>query len=192
MPKKVRKAPLAPDRGGMLLAVDPGDVHVGVSWFDYLGEDTWACVFVTEMTPDEFEDYLGPALRSGLFRYFVLESFALYGDKALEQTGSQFLTSQLIGVCKYVVKEVNREAHLNPDLEREVELVLQQPSIKKAVFAICARQGYKFTADRLKVPGQHVKDAEVHGVKYVRDTLGHKLTKTPELWDEPRPETPLA
>lgn len=172
----------------LILAVDPGDEHVGVAWFDKQ-EKGWACVYVEEMTPDQFEDYIGPALRSGFFRYFVLESFALYGDKALQQTGSQFLTSQLIGVCKYVVKEVNRESYLNPDLDQEVQLVMQQPSIKKAVFAILKRKKYKFAADRLGVPAQHVRDAEVHGIKFIKEQDWPMLLAG-ELWDEPHPNHP--
>lgn len=164
----------------LLLAVDPGDEHVGVAWFDKQG-DAWGCVYVEEMTPEEFRAYLGPALGSGLFEYFVLETFALYGDKALQQTGSHFLTSQLIGLAKYVHWMVNEYSDF------EVELVLQPPSVKKPVFAILARKKYQFTSDRLKVPGQHVRDAEVHGVKFLRDTKGFLVTKRSELWTEPLP-----
>lgn len=159
----------------LLLAVDPGDEHVGVAWFDKQG-DAWGCVYVEEMTPEQFRRYIGPALRSGFFRWFVLESFALYGEKALQQTGSEMETSQLIGVCKYVVEEVNRESQV-------VELVMQQPSIKKAVFAILARKKYQFTADRLNVPAQHVRDAEVHGVKFIK-SQDWKMLKESELWTE--------
>lgn len=166
----------------LLLAVDPGDEHVGVAWFDKQG-DAWGCVYVEEMTPEQFRGYIGPALRSGFFRWFVLESFALYGDKALQQTGSEMETAQLIGVCKYVVEEVNRESHLNPSMDREVELVMQQPSIKKAVFAILARKKYQFTADRMKVPAQHVRDAEVHGIRFIK-SQDWKMLKEARIWTE--------
>lgn len=171
-------------RRGLLLAVDPGDEHVGVAWFDQQ-EKGWGCVYVEEMTPDEFRQYIGPALSSGMFRYVVCESFALYREKALQQIGSEFPTSQMIGMLKYVVWNVNLFSHMNPDLDQEVELVMQKPSIKKAVFAILARKGYRFTADRLKVPAQHVRDAEVHGIKYLKDTLGQTMLKESELWSEP-------
>lgn len=165
--------------GRLILAVDPGDEHVGVAWFDQV-DGAWACVYVEEQTPDEFRAYLGPALNSGIFEYFVLESFNLYGDKALEQTGSPMLTSQLIGLAKY--------AHwLAVQAGVVCTLVLQAPSIKKAVFAILKRKGYTFTADRLKVPAQHVRDAEVHGVKFIRDTMGWRMRKDAELWTEPTP-----
>lgn len=170
--------------GRMLLAVDPGDEHVGVAWFDRQ-EKGWGCVLVQEMTPEEFWAYLGPALRSGLFRYLVVESWALYRDMAVKLIGSEMETSQLIGAIKYMHWLANAEAHLNPNWEHDVELVLQAPKIKKAVFAILARKGYKFTADRLKVPAQHVRDAEVHGVRCIKQHLEEPMLLECELWDAP-------
>ncbi|ASZ74345.1 hypothetical protein SEA_KINGBOB_31 [Arthrobacter phage KingBob] len=169
--------------GQMILAVDPGDEHVGVAWLDRQ-EKGWAVVFVTEMTPDEFLDYILPALQSGLFRYFVLESFSLYADKLKEQIGSEMLTSQMIGAAKFAVKIANEASHFNPDMQYEVQLHMQQPAAKAPAFAILERKKYVFTAKRLKVPGQHVLDAEVHGIKFVMDTLGEKMIRNPELWDE--------
>ncbi|AZF98655.1 hypothetical protein SEA_RIOVINA_31 [Arthrobacter phage Riovina] len=169
--------------GRMILAVDPGDEHVGVAWLDRQ-EKGWAVVFVTEMTPEEFLDYILPALQSGLFRYFVLESFSLYADKLKEQIGSEMLTSQMIGAAKFAVKITNDASHLNPAMQYEVQLVMQQPAVKEPAFRILDRKKYVFTAKRLKVPGQHVLDAEVHGIKFVMDTLGEKMIRNPELWDE--------
>lgn len=161
----------------LILAVDPGDVHVGVAWFDQQ-DGAWACVYTEEQTPEEFQAYLGPALDSGIFRYFVLESFNLYGDKALEQTGSSMQTSQMIGMAKYACWLAQQKGVV-------VDRVDQAPSVKRPVFAILARKGYVFTADRLKVPGQHVKDAEVHGIKFIRDTMGWKMRKDAELFTDP-------
>jgi hypothetical protein len=161
---------------GMLLAVDPGDEHVGVAWFDKQ-EKGWGCVLVLEMTPGEFRGYLGPALASGIFRYFVVESWALYREKALQLIGSEMLTSQMIGMAKYV--------HWVASHGYEIDLVMQKPSVKKATFAILARKGYQFAADRLKIPAQHVRDAEVHGVYFIKQTLEEKVVLSSELWDEP-------
>ncbi|AOZ65133.1 hypothetical protein KDI99_gp33 [Arthrobacter phage Greenhouse] len=168
--------------GRMILAVDPGDEHVGVAWLDREPKG-WAVVFVTEMTPDEFLDYILPALQSGLFRYFVLESFSLYADKLKEQIGSEMLTSQMIGAAKFAVKIANESSHYNPNMQYEVQLIMQQPAVKAPAFAILARKKYTFTAKRLGVTGQHVRDAEVHGIKFVMDTLGEKMIRNPELWD---------
>ncbi|ALY08816.1 hypothetical protein DRROBERT_30 [Arthrobacter phage DrRobert] len=179
------KLPMLRDEayGRMILAVDPGDEHVGVAWLDR-EEKGWAVVFVTEMTPEEFLSYIYPALVSGLFRYFVLESFSLYADKLKEQVGSEMLTSQMIGAAKMAVRLANESAHINPQMLFEVQLFMQQPAAKAPAFAILERKKYKFTAKRLKVPGQHVMDAEVHGIKFVMDHLGEKMIRNPELWDE--------
>ena len=177
MKKPKQVLPPSVPGANLILAVDPGDVHVGVAWFDEV-DGAWGCVYTEEMTPDEFRSYLGPAVNSGFFRYVVLESFGLYGDKALQQTGSQMLTSQMIGMVKYAVWLAQQRGVV-------VTRVDQPPSVKKAVFAILEHKKYDFTADRLKVPGQHVKDAEVHGIKFVRDSMGWKMRKNVELWTEP-------
>lgn len=168
----------------MLLAVDPGDEHVGVAWFDKQ-EGGWGCVLVLEMTPDEFAEYLEPALHSGIFRYFVYESWSLRRDMAVKMIGSEFETCQMIGMIKYVTHKVNSSSHLNPDITQEVELVVQSPKVKKATFAITARKGYQSTADRLKVPAQHVRDAEIHGIHFIKNNLKEPMLKSCELWDEP-------
>lgn len=167
----------------LILAIDPGDVHVGVALFDR-NEDGWFCCRVWEERPDEFERWFTNAVCTYAIRTVVLESFSLYGDKAMEQTGSSFLTCQLIGSIKYIIKRHN----FLFGGEHYVERVDQQPAIKKPAFAILKKAKYEFTADLLKVPGQHVRDAEVHGVKYIRDTLGEKMhRKAPEFY----PEQPL-
>jgi len=170
--------------GGMILAVDPGDEHVGVAWFDKQ-EKGWACVLVLEMTPDDFDQYLEQALHSGIFRYFVYESWSLRRDMAVKMIGSEFETCQMIGMIKYVVKKVNASAHINPNMDREIELIVQSPKVKKATFAITAKKGYQSTADRLKVPAQHVRDAEIHGIHFIKHKLGDPMVIAGELWTEP-------
>ena len=160
----------------MLLAVDPGDEHVGVAWFDKTDKG-WACVLVLEMTPGEFQSYLGPALESGIFRYFVYESWSLRRDMAVKMIGSEFETCQMIGMIKYV--------HWWASGSAEIELVVQSPKVKKATFAITAKKGYQSTADRLKVPAQHVRDAEIHGIHFIKHKLGDPMVIAGELWTEP-------
>lgn len=164
--------------GKMLLAVDPGDEHVGVAWFDKQ-EGGWGCVLVQEMTPAEFRQYLGPALNSGVFGTLVVESWSLRRDMAVKLIGSEMETSQMIGMIKYAAWVAVSAFHV------PLKLHFQSPKDKAPTFAITARKGYVSTADRLKVPAQHVRDAEIHGIHYVKRTLDEPMLKSCELWDEP-------
>lgn len=157
-----------------IIAVDPGDVHVGVAIFGR-EQEQWQCTEVFEMQPEEFEEWLTDVFQQARadIRALVVESFGLFPDKAAQQAGSQMPTAQLIGAIKYIRRRLNYERQGGI----YVELVMQQPDIKKPAFAICRKSGYEFTADRLEVPGQHVRDAEVHGVKYIRDKLKEPVKK---------------
>ena len=95
-----------------LIAVDPGDTHVGVAFFETddpdpwtgVGGDKWECVDAQEWSPMDFADALGETLLAGEIETLVIERFRLYGDKANEQVGSEFETAQLIGILKYLVR----------------------------------------------------------------------------------------
>lgn len=182
-----------------LIAVDPGDRHVGVAFFEAETADPWAaenaleweCVDAQEWKPQEFEDGLASALLAGDVQALVFERFRLYGDKAQEQTGSEFETSQLIGVMKFLVRIHNAHATRHAQAERDLNGLLpceqrgqscadprvapkpvvihgQMADIKVPTRAILRKRGVKSTAARLKAGG-HAADAELHGWKYLLD-----------------------
>jgi hypothetical protein len=188
-----------------LVAIDPGDVYVGVAFFDQLknynewtdpdadlGVDDWRCVGATEYTPDQFADDFAESIVASDFDYVVFERFRLYGDKANQQTGSEFQTSQLIGVIKWIVRKQNehhdahREAEQKgllisceqpggvcnkPTVVRPVTLVAQMADIKKPTKGILNTRGIKSVARpiaREKYGNRdHVVDAELHGWYYI-------------------------
>lgn len=79
--------------------IDPGDKNVGLSkWvgavcFESVHTDPDSCVdlLVTEVT------------RNGL-GLLVYEAFNLRGNLALQQTGSEFLTPQMIGAMRHICR----------------------------------------------------------------------------------------
>lgn len=185
-----------------LIAVDPGDRHVGVAFFTteepdpWTGEGSrgWYCADVQEFEPDEFADALAETLLAGELDTLVVETFRLYGDRAIEQTGSQFETSQLIGVLKYLVRINNMHVEKHRLVEQEwrsrdgapgilpceqrggtcqdgtpyrhVTLALQPADIKKPTVAILRKKGIKSVAKAAKAGG-HCVDAETHGWRYL-------------------------
>lgn len=99
----------------MTLAVDPGDEHCGVALFvrDDEREVPWRAVKTVEMAPRDFEDLLAWLVIRGRLATVVYERFRLYADKSKEQTGSEFETSQLIGVIRWMVRKQNEHAELH-------------------------------------------------------------------------------
>ncbi len=183
-----------------LIAIDPGDRWTGVAFFeeDLDEQYGWRCIDAQEFDPIEFEDALAETILAGDVDIVVYERFRLYEDKAVLQTGSEFITSQSIGVFKFLVRNHNRHvrAHRKANAERgwiltceqsggvcsdplkevtlkHVVLWGQMADIKKPTRAILKRKGVKSVAGpiaRKEYSGRdHVKDAELHGWKYIMD-----------------------
>lgn len=189
------------DDAADLVAIDPGDEHVGVAFFKET-DDGWYCMDAVELGYWEFID----GFESLIFDRdpvdtpptVVVESFRLYGDKAKLQTGSEFETSQMIGIIKYIIRVNNRHAHnhsvvnqsggmLTCELQEgmchdpsnqpvRVDLVFQVADIKKPTAGILRKKGIRSVGKAARSEnsgwGVHCVDAELHGWKHILDTLG--------------------
>lgn len=187
-----------------LVAVDPGDRWTGVAFFEETpdAEHGWECVDAIEFDPDEFEDSLAESIVAGDVDFLIYERFRLYGDKAKQQKGSEFRTTQSIGVFKWLVRNHNRHAAAHGTIDRKggglltceqpggvchdpkrrptvkhVVIFGQMADIKKPTRAILNRKKIKSVAGpiaKAEYEGRdHVKDAELHGWKYILDEM-HK------------------
>lgn len=186
-----------------LVAVDPGDRWTGVAFFtndpdpftrEPLG---WRCQGAVEMGREEFEDSLSETLEDSDLDFLVYERFRLYGDKAGAQTGSEFDTSQIIGVIKWLVRTHNAHAaeheaadktghvilpceapggaHHEPRVWRPTTLAGQMADIKKPTRGILNHRGIKSVARPIAVKQyegrDHIMDAELHGWHYILNRL---------------------
>lgn len=192
------------------IAIDPGDRWTGVAFFDhdvdeFTGEiGPWYCADVIEYDPWEFLDAFAETVldpTSGL-EWVVYERFRLYGDKAQEQKGSEFVTPQGIGVIKAVVRWHNQHVELHDQVEKSetpklltcevnhgyhsinppqhIKIFGQMADIKKPTAGICRTKKIKSVAGpiaRENYGGRdHVKDAELHGIRYILKELGEPFT----------------
>lgn len=158
--ERAERADWLPGDSGDLIAIDPGDVHVGWAEFRH-DQGKWSCVNAHEdYTPAQAADRLAVLIGRGDVRYVVLERFQLYADKAMAQVGSEMATAEMIGVVKALVRWNNEDASVrSPWANGEVELLVQGAAIKKATRAqMKARQ-----IPRLTNVGTHAGDAEEHG-----------------------------
>lgn len=146
-----------------LVAIDPGDVHVG--WAEFCEEHNGevVCFNAEEITPDECADRVARRLFRGEIRYLVVERFTLYADKALAQVGSEMQTSELIGVLKYLVRVNNegaaKEGEDDPWSKTRCTMYIQGADIKKPIRAQMEARGI----ERTTPVGSHHGDAEEHG-----------------------------
>lgn len=158
-----------------LRAYDPGDKYTGVAYFRDESSThfatEWECYNARTMDPDEALDELGSDLIRGRVLYVVYERFRLYPDKAQEQSNSEFLASQSIGVIRWLLRNCNltRVAQGKPP----ILLKAYGAEDKRPTREILRAKGIKSTAKRLGSGkrigpgGVDALDAELHGWRYV-------------------------
>lgn len=151
-----------PPRTSYVLAIDPGDVHCGMAWFN--AEDR--CVWVEEMAPDECVDYVRNWLvKDG--RHLVFEEFRLYPWLAEQQAFSEMGTAQVIGAIKTVFRWYAGPAS---------SLTQQPASVKKPTEGIMRARGITRLAVESSA-GVHCADAELHGYYYLNNPTNKGASK---------------
>jgi hypothetical protein len=181
-----------------LIAIDPGDAHVGVAFFAKDEDGNWFCEDAQQLDPEEFEDgFAELILMDPTPPSVVYERFRLYGDKAAAQKGSEFRTSQMIGVIKFVCRQRNNHVARHEAAEaagrlmsceqrggscedpqnrpQAVVVVGQMADIKKPTTGILRSKKIKSVGKKAKAEnvgwGVHCIDAELHGWYYILHTL---------------------
>lgn len=154
-----------------MVAVDPGEVHVGVAVF---GKNLkgWESLWVCEMTPIEFEDWYSAHCIHGEIDITVVEEWRLFPETSGTQHGSDMPTSQLIGAIKYIFRNTLHIPSRDFGRESTPELIFQSTKIKKPVRAMLKARKVVSVAKVMKVTGDHVLDAELHGYHHIIKTLG--------------------
>lgn len=177
-----------------LIAVDPGDVHVGIAFFLRNEEGKWRCESTVEMDPDEFEISLAETFvdQDPDWQYLVYEKFRLYEDKKDVQVGSEFRTCKCIGVIEFLGRTHNRhvaehrhatELGLLTSCEQRggtcaadapiardpqyVELIKQPAEFHKRADKILPALGIKSVARKEKDKLGHRRVAEKHGWYFI-------------------------
>lgn len=138
-----------------IIAIDPGDPHVGMASFKRTKSGQWVCHGADESTP-----YQGVAHLVKCLPYLsavVVEEWQLYPDMVKTLTGSKCETARTIGMLQWVVHEYNPPG--NPDL---VPLVFQPAQIQNPTKGLLRSVGIKSTAKR-RGAGPHALSAELHG-----------------------------
>jgi hypothetical protein len=151
-----------------MIAIDPGEEHVGLAEFQHLPADAWRkeaewmCTWAGEMLP-------GPALEwvTGhlpLLTAVVYEGWQIYPDKAATLIGSECETAQFIGALKWIVFGFNGHSKRFPDLGPQgvVEFIQQPADIQVPTRGLLKQAKRKSMAKRLRA-GEHAMSAELHG-----------------------------
>jgi hypothetical protein len=137
-------------------SVDPGDVNVGLSMW------TGAVCFDSFHTnPNDCVDLLVTEIHRNGLELLVYEAFNLRGNLAMQQQGSEFLTSQMIGAMRHICRRAG------------VATQSYRPSDHKGIF-----RNYHFKPPRRPAQewrsyghGGHSKDSECLGEYHVRKLL---------------------
>lgn len=188
-------------RQPLIVAVDPGDEHVGTAVFTPDGRRTEGhrVVCVQEYTPDDWLDVMAYMLIAGKMKTLVYERFLLDGALAREQTGSEFVTVQLIGVMRWMVRKQNEHAHEHyrakypmqmscvragqcsvSAVPQPVDLVAQLRTIKTPTRKILNRRNIKSLSAQVGA-SDHCKDAEMHGWHWLLNETKGSVEERPSL-----------
>lgn len=149
------------------LAIDPGDVHVGLAEFERKQDGIWYCVWAGEKTPDEFLPWYVEGIRKSRWLRVVVESWKLFPQAAPIYVGSDMPTSRLIGAIKALAAFCSPEGAW---FDEAPKVVFQDPQIKVPTRGLLRKRKLRSTAKVLGVPLDHASDAELHGFKYLIDT----------------------
>lgn len=156
-----------------MVAVDPGEVHVGVAVFGH-NIKGWESLWVCEMGPIEFEDWYSAHSIHGEIDTTVVEEWRLFPSTSGTQHGSDMPTSQLIGAIKYIHRNTQHIPTRDFGRETAPQLVMQSTKIKKPIRALLRSRGIVSVAKVMGVTGDHVLDAELHGYHHIVKTLGEE------------------
>lgn len=87
-----------------LLAIDPGDPHVGLAFWQLVG-GRWRCEKAREVTPERYADALYAMFNKDQLHRIACEKFQLGGgQEALRQAGSTFGTVECIGWARHLCR----------------------------------------------------------------------------------------
>lgn len=146
------------------LAIDPGDKHQGVAYFEIdisVGEGRSVKRWWTR---DLSRASLIKLVEDASVDALVVEEFRLYPEMAREQGYSDFATPKMIGVLEYLADV------------RNIPIYLQGASLKRKSRRIGERSGFPGKVRMLGAgrsryrgwdfdgPSQHERDATAHGV----------------------------
>lgn len=128
-----------------VLAIDPGDIHVG--WAEFLRLASGQTHFGGgEVHADDAPEFVEQKLlRAPMSAELVIEEFLLYAHKLAAQTWSPMLTSQMIGALKWIARK------------QGVPVFEQGAFIKKPT-----RRQMRARGIETVVHGVHARDAELH------------------------------
>lgn len=136
--------------------VDPGDVNVGLSM--WTGP---VCFESYHTTPNELVDLLvTEAVRGGL-KLVVYEAFNLRAELAMQQTGSELLTPQLIGAIRHICRRA------------QIETASYRPADHKGIYRNADHKPPNRPHQEWRSYGRggHAKDSECVGEYHVRRLL---------------------
>ena len=155
-----------------ILAIDPGDVHVGLA--DFIEDPSnevmgWSCTDASEITHEDAMQRLAHPDKLNAYDAVIVERFSLYPDVAMSLTGKEMLTAELVGAIRLAC------------MIAVVPVFKQPASWQQPVQGVLRHLRLGSTAKRQKA-GPHAFSAELHGWAYLM-RAGVTTTKVPTVFE---------
>lgn len=162
---QTRQTPLSPEeaeRVAAVIAIDPGDEHVGVALWEHGGPGVEAHTatnanFAANVHADLCQGARNVAGGPRNLIVVVIEEFRLYADQASAQSWKEMSTSELIGAIKMVAWQVGNTYFMNDPSRGDLIICQQGANIKKPTRRQMKARGIPVTGGTL-----HARDAEEH------------------------------
>lgn len=134
----------------IIIAVDPGDEHVGLAWYDSADDHIATAEVPSAEAVRVIEKILIGYHEDDRFPVLVIEKFVLYPHSAGSQSWSPMKTSEMIGALKYIA------------IRRRVLVREQGADIKKPMRRQLRARGIRLNPLPRGATGDHARDAELH------------------------------
>lgn len=142
------------DEPACVIAIDPGDTHVGVS-IGHCSETSGGSYLVMSLEMEFLaaQEFVQEMLDMQWVQVLVIEDFKLHRDKAMAQVGSRMMTCRMIGAFSWMV------IHANNGIQGTCKLQTYEADTKKTM------RGLLKALEIPPVPSGnsgHARDSQLH------------------------------
>lgn len=146
------------------LAIDPGDIHQGVAYFEIDISLEVGSTLRRFWTRDLKRDALLRLVEDASIDALVVETFVLYPWMAREQGYSKFPTVKVIGVLEYIAELRGLPIFIQgADVKKKSRRIGERLGFPGSIRMIGSARG-KYRGWDYDGPSQHERDATGHGV----------------------------
>jgi hypothetical protein len=142
------------DEPACVIAIDPGDTHVGVS-IGHCSEISGGSYLVMSLEMEYIAtlEFVQQMIDLGWVQVLVIEDFKLHRDKAMAQVGSRMMTSRMIGALHLMWHQTEQR------FPGKLEITMYEADTKKTMRGLLKALGIPPVPSGNSI---HARDSQLH------------------------------